>query len=214
MSSVNTHQHVVAGHGECFPTVEILALGPLTNVAIAARLDTEFPATVKHLFIMSGTHRARGNVDFNPVSEFNAHADPESLDICLRTFIRPVLVTWEACLDHSLPWEKTSLWRNDDSSKGRFLKKITRFTQGLCESHGWPFTPADPLAAAVCLYPEIVTEGGAELQHVEVELAGSKTRAQSVVDKDNMNKCIPNTWIISNVNGERLLHIFKGMTDE
>ena len=53
----------------------VAAIGPLTNLALACKLDIDFPKRVKALYVMGGAERA-GNV--TPSSEFNFHCDPRS----------------------------------------------------------------------------------------------------------------------------------------
>jgi purine nucleosidase len=70
--------------------IELLALGPLTNIAMAARLDPSFPSRVKHLTIMGGCEGARGNSSMT--AEFNFFADPEAAHIVLDVFTRDKLL--------------------------------------------------------------------------------------------------------------------------
>ncbi len=70
--------------------IELLALGPLTNIALAARLDPAFPSHVKHLTIMGGCASARGNSSMT--AEFNFFADPEAAHIVLDAFTRDKLL--------------------------------------------------------------------------------------------------------------------------
>lgn len=38
----------------CLPQVSLVAIGPLTNLALAVRLDPHFPQKLKDLYIMGG----------------------------------------------------------------------------------------------------------------------------------------------------------------
>lgn len=53
----------------------IAALAPLTNIAIACKLDAAFPVKVRQIVVMGGAE-GRGNIQ--PCAEFNFHADPEA----------------------------------------------------------------------------------------------------------------------------------------
>ncbi|MBX3572647.1 MAG: nucleoside hydrolase [Mesorhizobium sp.] len=73
-----------------FGSVDILALGPLTNIA---RLVREHPAAagrIRRVIAMGGAIDERGNI--GPRSEFNLAADPEAADIVLRAGLPLVLV--------------------------------------------------------------------------------------------------------------------------
>jgi purine nucleosidase len=70
--------------------IELLALGPLTNIALAARLEPSFPSRVKHITIMGGCESARGNSSMT--AEFNFFADPEAAHIVLDVFTRDKLL--------------------------------------------------------------------------------------------------------------------------
>nr|GMD39581.1 probable uridine nucleosidase 1 [Ipomoea batatas] len=59
--------------------VSILALGPLTNLALAVKKDSSFASKVKRIVILGGAFFALGNV--NPAAEANIYGDPEAADI-------------------------------------------------------------------------------------------------------------------------------------
>jgi inosine-uridine nucleoside N-ribohydrolase len=66
--------------------VTILAAGPLTNLALAIKLDSEFASLAKELIFMggitgAGLSKATGNPDF--ASDFNLLFDPEAAEIVL-----------------------------------------------------------------------------------------------------------------------------------
>ncbi|EFH57698.1 inosine-uridine preferring nucleoside hydrolase family protein [Arabidopsis lyrata subsp. lyrata] len=59
--------------------VTILALGPLTNLALAIKRDSSFASKVKKIVILGGAFFSLGNV--NPAAEANIYGDPEAADV-------------------------------------------------------------------------------------------------------------------------------------
>ncbi|KAJ0258966.1 Inosine/uridine-preferring nucleoside hydrolase domain-containing protein [Hirschfeldia incana] len=57
----------------------ILALGPLTNLAIAIKRDSSFASKVKKIVVLGGAFFSLGNV--NPAAEANIYNDPEAADV-------------------------------------------------------------------------------------------------------------------------------------
>jgi inosine-uridine nucleoside N-ribohydrolase len=66
--------------------VTLLAIGPMTNVAIALRLRPDLESKIRRLVFMGGTVHAR-NYD-NRAAEFNFWFDPEAAQVVLRSGIR------------------------------------------------------------------------------------------------------------------------------
>jgi purine nucleosidase len=73
--------------------VTILAIGPLTNIAMAMRLEPRFAGNVKQLVIMGGAIASLpdGGGNHTPNAEFNFYVDPEAAQIVLRSGIPIVL---------------------------------------------------------------------------------------------------------------------------
>ncbi|KAJ1704226.1 hypothetical protein LUZ63_004005 [Rhynchospora breviuscula] len=59
--------------------VTVVALGPLTNLALAIEEDPDFPKKVGQIVILGGAFWVNGNV--NPASEANIFGDPEAADV-------------------------------------------------------------------------------------------------------------------------------------
>ncbi|XP_010516843.1 PREDICTED: uridine nucleosidase 1 [Camelina sativa] len=59
--------------------VTILALGPLTNLALAIKRDSSFASKVKKIVVLGGAFFSLGNV--NPAAEANIYGDPEAADV-------------------------------------------------------------------------------------------------------------------------------------
>jgi inosine-uridine nucleoside N-ribohydrolase len=73
--------------------ITILALGPLTNLAMAMRLEPAFAKNVKQLVIMGGAIASLpdGGGNLTPNAEFNFWVDPEAAKIVLRSGIPIIL---------------------------------------------------------------------------------------------------------------------------
>ncbi len=73
--------------------VTLMAIGPLTNVAMALRLEPGLARKVKQIYIMGGAVAALpdGAGNITPNAEFNFWVDPEAARIVLRSGIPTVL---------------------------------------------------------------------------------------------------------------------------
>ncbi|KAG2686562.1 hypothetical protein I3843_09G011400 [Carya illinoinensis] len=70
--------------------VSILALGPLTNLALAIKRDSSFASKVKRVVVLGGAFFALGNV--NPAAEANIYGDPEAADVVFTSGANIVVV--------------------------------------------------------------------------------------------------------------------------
>ncbi len=140
--------------------LEILALGPLTNIAIALALDPALPSKVKRLIIMGGAITGKGNI--TAFAEFNIAVDPESAQSVLTGWPNAELVDWEATLQNAPTIAQTESWLSSDAANAKLMHAISRKTlafhlsiaePGLDQAAAW--TWADPLAAFVAINPKL-----------------------------------------------------------
>jgi purine nucleosidase len=157
----------------------LVALGPLTNLALALRLDPSLPSRIGRLVVMGGAVSAHGNI--TAAAEFNIAFDPEAAHIVFEGFPRFDLADWEAVLAHGFLHARVESWLQADSDRARFYQRISQFSrQWSADSRGDHWHSADALAMAYALHPS----GARELAErpVAVELAGTLTRGATVVD--------------------------------
>ena len=76
--------------------VDLLTIGPLTNLALALEQAPSIVDGIGQLTIMGGTVYGRGNV--TPAAEFNIFADPEAAAVVFRAALDTVVVPWEPCV--------------------------------------------------------------------------------------------------------------------
>lgn len=157
----------------------LVALGPLTNIALALKLDPTLPQRVARFVVMGGAVTCHGNI--TPAAEFNFYFDPEAAHITLQAFERYDLADWEATIAHGLPHREVDAWLAADSERARFYARISEKTRlWSADRRGDHWFAADALAMAFVLAPE----GALELAErpLAVELQGAHARGASVVD--------------------------------
>jgi purine nucleosidase/pyrimidine-specific ribonucleoside hydrolase len=77
-------------HANHAGSVDILALGPLTNIALLLRDHADAARRIGRLIVMGGVVHDKGNV--GPHSEFNFASDPEAVEAVLRAGLDVTLI--------------------------------------------------------------------------------------------------------------------------
>lgn len=178
----------------------LVALGPLTNLALALRLDPTLPQRVARLVIMGGAVTGRGNTSVP--AEFNIGFDPEAAHIVFSSWPQFELVDWEATMRHGIPLDRFEAWLAAGDARARLYDAISQKIRVFMRERGRPgIVLADALAMAVVLEPDCVRR--AEHRHVAIELGGSLTRGATVVDWDGRSGQPPNARIVLEVDQAR-----------
>jgi len=186
---------------------DILMIGPLTNLALALRLDPGIVAGIGTLTIMGGNVYGRGNT--TPAAEFNIYADPEGAHIVLTAGIETVVVPWEPCTTHYMEGERVSALFDTvaESPLKDFNMALAGHARDNSVSRGNPdrFLYVDPLAAAVVLDPSIVTKS----IHASssVALAPGITRGMTLVDPSG-RLGTPKITFVEEVDTARVDHFY------
>jgi purine nucleosidase len=178
--------------------VNIVAIGPLTNIATAVAKDREFAARVKSLYVMGGSNNGRGNITAS--AEYNFYVDPEAAQIVMEAgFADLHLITWDP-----LTLRDATIARADFDRLGAIDTPLARFFHRMCaatldydESVGIDgSTHPDSLTIAALLHPELVL---ADAQYrVDVETASALTRGYSAMAWDKFGVA-PNTTVVEAV---------------
>ncbi|KAJ8038211.1 Inosine-uridine preferring nucleoside hydrolase [Holothuria leucospilota] len=193
--------------------ITLLAIGPLTNVGLAIRMDPGFSKRLKELIIMGGNTTGKGAV--RPGAEFNFSCDPEAAHVVVQEMECPVtIVPFETCYDTGLPWEWYDSLAQSSSSVCRFLSEITSHSTVRQQNKGKPtFVMCDALAAAIAIDKKVITE--VRRGPIHVERSGMYTRGQmmemsALWDGDKAYSGPPVDVVIK-ADGERFYSLMNGL---
>jgi purine nucleosidase len=162
------------------PGLTLVALGPLTNVAIALNLYPELEDLLGEIVSMGGAVQ-RGNV--TPHAEFNYYADPEAVQLVLESRVPLTVVPWDAALKAVHTEDEIrdlGLW---DTSMGKLLldmhQPLFAYMEKACGSRAAMFP--DPLTMAYVVNPAVARERISG--NLKMELTNSPRRGASVLEK-------------------------------
>ena len=157
----------------------LVALGPLTNLALALKLDPGLPQRVARLVVMGGAVTGHGNI--TPAAEFNVYFDPEAAHIVFAAFPHIDLADWEATLAHGLHHAEVARWLQVGAARAVFYERISHQTRAWsADRRGEYWHSADGLAMAYALAPDGALETVA--RPVEIALGGGPGRGATIVD--------------------------------
>ncbi len=160
--------------------LEIITIGPTTNIALAVRLDQGLPQRVKQVTTMGGVALAPGNI--GPVSEANVHNDPEAASVLISAPWPVTLVPLDVTLENAL----------EESDRRALLEAPEPLTRAVAEilDHYFDFYLGtygrrasalhDPLAAAIAVGHIVATRAPAV--PVTVDTTDGPGRGQTICD--------------------------------
>lgn len=182
--------------------IDIVALGPLTNLALAIRLDYETMKKAGRIVIMGTAGLGAGNV--TPVAEFNIWQDAEAAKIVVESGLEEIIfVGWDACLGDSMlnPQEIDKIRTGSELGKfaidcNRCLLEMNRERFG-----DYYLDMADPSAMAAALYPECIDQ--CEKYYCEVDVSNGPSYGSVLVDSNFFSGKEPNVFICSKLDAQK-----------
>ena len=158
--------------------VVVIAIGPMTNLAIAIQRDPSFAANVRELVLMAGSATGYAQ-NITVVGDFNAYVDPEALDIVLRSGASIRMVGLDQTSQVMLTRQDAEALRATGDAFSRYAADCT---DGWIDflARAFPNRPEhrngcflhDPLVVAAVTHPELLTWQAADVQaETESELA-------------------------------------------
>lgn len=183
----------------------LVALGPLTNIALAIAKERSIVDKIKRVVFMGGTFMTPGNA--TPVSSANLFHDPHAARIVYDSGVDIISVGLDACRNFVFPKREI----DEFPKKGSAGALIHQISSGVYLSYysqylGFPgYQSNDTPSIGYLIAPGLFTT---IKRHVDIELSGEFTTAQTVVDYRERSGMPSNTEICIDLDGEKLKEIF------
>ena len=185
--------------------ITILAVGPMTNVALALLKKPSIAGKLKRIISMGGAIHYPGNA--TPQSEYNVYCDPEAFDIVVKAGIDFTLVPLDVTYQCIFTTEHLARITSARDDIKRFIADSTRFYMEFHASHqdiqGCAIN--DPLAAALLLDPSLVTNRD---YFLTIELQSPTSKAKTIVDHYGALKKSPNAKVAMEVDVVKFMDLF------
>ena len=184
--------------------VTLVAIGPLTNLAILVAEAPEVLSKVRQIVLMGGASRAGGNV--TPAAEFNVYADPHAAARILDCGLPMTIVSLDAT--HQVLAAPAHAERLAHAGREP-ARRLAALLRPAAHSRTARFGPDrlpihDPCTIAWLLHPELFQ---AEPVPVAVETEGTHTQGATVVDWWGVTGRPPNAYWVTAVDGESVLDL-------
>jgi pyrimidine-specific ribonucleoside hydrolase len=199
--------------------VTIVALAPMTNIALLLRSHPEVVDRIKQIIFMGGSATV-GNA--TPVAEFNFWHDPEAAHIVLTSGVPLTMYGWDILWSMRTGALKVAELCASDNPVLRVAGRLLAF-EAADPSNGTPVIydcigDAGVLCALVA--PELF---GVDSRPVQVVLAPGPARGQTIVDRrsmagedsaHNMADSIPTIELVGAARNDEVLALFIECLDD
>ena len=121
-SNLDAVQFILNGINQNSGNINLVAVGPLTNIANSIKQDPSIANKVNSLLIMGGSWLVGGNI--TPVAEANIYNDPEAAEIVFKSGLPIIMVGLDVTHKVFLSQKEIDKLSSLNNS-GKFLKKIS-----------------------------------------------------------------------------------------
>jgi purine nucleosidase len=185
--------------------ITLVAIGPLTNVALAIRQEPRLVQAVREVIVMGGAIRHEGNT--TALAEFNTYVDPHAAHIVYHAGMPVTLVPLDVTYQCVLTKTDVKRMRRVDSPITKFVEDATRFYMEFHDEfqsiEGCVIN--DPLALALAFAPELCTYR--ELP-VDVDISGGISMGKTIGDFYNYGKRPVNMRVALGVKPREFMDLF------
>lgn len=177
--------------------VTIIAVGPLTNVAILLLGRPDLMDKIEEIGIMGGGLKG-GNT--TPAAEFNILADAEAAQVVFSSGVKVRMAGLDVTERARFNIAEDKILQKSDEKIHKILTTIVQNALGFERHDGVGYANMHDTAAIMAfVHPEVFTM---EEYFVQVETEGRIARGMTVADRRQMGRIAPNTKVLVDIDME------------
>ena len=192
----NAIDELIKSANEFEGVLELVTLGPLTNIALALQKDPSIAKKIKRCVVMGAVADHIGNV--TPVAEFNMWVDPEAVEVVLQSGMNLEFIGWDISRKFAVITQaESAMLRAMDTTFATFTVDIQRVLEKFCENETQlaGFDLPDPIAIAYAINSSVADE--VRNMHLVVETQSPATEGMVVMDTLGIMHQTPNALVVT-----------------
>jgi len=194
-------ERVMAAPGE----ITLMAVGPLTNIALATCLEPRIAENARELIVMGGAATVPGNA--SPLAEANFHNDPEAASIVMAAGFKLALVGLDVTLQAFISPEQVETVRRRGGAVGAFIYDISsHYGSHYARRTGRAGFPMHDSAAV--LYAVDRSLFRTERWYLEVETASPRAAGMVMADTRGKWQQPPNVDVCIGIDAGRFINLY------
>lgn len=185
--------------------ITVVTTGPMTNLAMAMRLEPKITEKIHRIVLMGGSF-TNGNV--TPAAEFNIIADAEAASVCFRSG-RPITMVGLDVTRKALCYPEIveRMGRIGNRASNLFVALMGHFCKTQKQIFGWEGGPLhDPVTIAYLIDPEVLVT---KPMNVQIDIRSTQSYGRTNCDYYGYQKLPPTADVAVDIDVARFWDIVE-----
>ena len=185
--------------------ITVVTTGPMTNLAMAMRLEPRAVEKIRRIVLMGGSY-TNGNV--TPAAEFNIIADAEAASVCFRSD-RPITMVGLDVTRKALCYPEIveRMGRIGNRASNLFVALMGHFCKTQKQIFGWEGGPLhDPVTIAYLIDPEVLVT---KPMNVQIDIRSTQSYGRTNCDYYGYQKLPPTAEVAVDIDVARFWDIVE-----
>lgn len=205
VSGKHAIQYIIDTLMESDGDITLVPTGPLTNIAMAMRIEPRILGKIKEIVLMGGVYQL-GNV--TPAAEFNIWADGEAAHVVFNSGVKVTMMGLDITRKVlALPTVLERMGKQKNHAAKLFVDLMEFFNKGQKATFGWDGGPLhDPTTIAYLIDPSVITVSH---MRTDIEIASEQSYGRTNCDYFHLSDKEKNSYVAIDIDVEKFWDIVE-----